>query len=386
MVRPKVLIVETDPGSGDWHYANMLSSALADEGVDVTLATLSPVEPVASPRTVPIFSIGLRPPMFGWPRRLLLRRASHHVERVWRLWRLVADLRPDIIHFQRQLGVLDFAYLRYMRRLGLRLVCTVHGPLPPRMGPPTLARFKQMDLILAHARETEEQLVAVGLPRWKIKRILHGSYVHLCQPCDMSPREAKELLGIPANSRVILFFGSIEWRKGLDRLIDAFGMVAKDHPDLYLAISGYANEDFLPYEAQMSRLRIRERVTVNLDWIPYGEMQRYFNAAFMVVLPYRRISQSGVLQLAYAFSRPVVVTNVGGIGETVPEDGTGLVTKSCDAGGIAEAIRELLSDPERAERMGRRGRELAETKYSWSGIARDVARLYHKLCRFPDGD
>jgi glycosyltransferase involved in cell wall biosynthesis len=233
-----------------------------------------------------------------------------------------------------------------------------------------------VDLILTHSLRTKRQLEREGIPEWRIKKILHGSYLHLCQPADLPTEEARRLLGISPDANVVLFFGSIEWRKGLDRLVDAFAILARRDRSLYLVISGYPNEDFRPYERRMRELGIRDLVKVNLNWIPYSDMQKYFNAASVVVLPYRRISQSGVIQLAYAYARPVVVTDVGGIGEIVVEDGTGIVAKSESAEDIAEAIQVLLSDPVRAASMGQLGRRLAETKYEWRHIAQQLARFY----------
>jgi glycosyltransferase involved in cell wall biosynthesis len=237
-----------------------------------------------------------------------------------------------------------------------------------------------MDLILVHDATTQRQLTEAGIPASRVRKILHGNFIHFCQPRDLSPADARRSLGLDPEARVILFFGSIEWRKGLDRLIEAFAMVSQEFNDVYLAISGYPNEDFSTYRAQIERLGIRDRVVVNLQWVPFSEMQRYFHAASMVVLPYRRISQSGILQLAYAYERPLVVTESGGIAEAVLGDGTGLVARDSRPAGIAAAIRELLSDPERATRMGRRGRVLAETKYAWSRIASDVVSFYRSIC------
>ncbi len=376
MGRLRVLIVEPSDRSGDWHYANMLASALMDEGVEVRLATLSPFDMVFTPRAVPVVSIGPYPPVISWPRTLFARRAVYHLAKVLTCLRVILEYRPNIVHFQQGLGVLDFGYFRAIRRSGSRLAYTVHAPLPPRLGSVGRARFRQVDLILVHSLRTQSQLEAEGIPGRKIRRILHGNYLHLCRPTDLPAEEARRLLGIPEDAEVILFFGSIAWRKGLDRLIDAFGMLKQSDMRLYMVISGYPNEDFGPYERRMEKLGIRDRVVLNLNWTPYSEMQKYFNASSVVVLPYRRVSQSGVIQLAYAYARPVVVTDVGGIGEMVAEDGTGIVVKSDSPEAIAEAIRVLLADPACAAHMGQLGRRLAETKYDWRRIAQRVSELY----------
>lgn len=382
-VKGRVLIVEPANRSGDWHYANLLASALRDEGVDAQLATVFPFVRIATPRDVPVVSIGPRQPVSFWPGYLVFHRLWYYVARVGGLFTVILRLRPAIVHFQRPIGPLDFFCFWLIRRLGLRVAYIIHTPLPPQLSLTARARFRQVDLFLTHAERTKQQLVAIGIPRDRIVRILHGNYLHLCHPSDLPGDDARRLLGLPPESRVILFFGHIEWRKGLDRLIEAFALLSREENDLRLVIAGTANENFAPYEHLITSLGIRDRVVVDLRWIPYSEMQRYFNAAFVVVLPYRLISQSGVIQLAYAYRRPVVVTDVGGIGETVYEDGTGIVAESEDPDGIARAILRLLADPALASRMGERGRQLAETKYAWSGVARDVAAHYRMLEAVP---
>ncbi len=371
-------------GSGDWHYALTIAGALADARVSISLATMFPIEPFPPVREdVPVYSLGLKP-LGDYSRLKLVDRARHHAEKMRRLLALVKDLRPDIVHLQKPLGALDFAYLRYIKSLGPRVAYTIHTPLPPRLNLVVRGRLRQAQLILTHATRTKDQLVKAGIDPRTIHKIYHGNYIHLCQPRTLSPAAARRCLGLPRDARVVLFFGSIEWRKGLDHLIEAFALLARETEDVYLVIAGYPNEDFSVYESQMARLGIRNRVVTDLRWMAYGEMQVYFHAAMVVALPYRRISQSGVLQLAYAYERPLVVTDVGGIAEVVGEDETGLVVRTPSATDFAAALRELLANPDRAAEMGRRGRHLAETKYAWSTIAERVAGLYETLLNGTD--
>lgn len=374
----RVLIVEPSSGAGDWHYANMMASALADRGIDVSLATLFPYEHIAAPRRIPVFCIGPRPPFYRWPRPVSIQRAAHHVGKIKRVVSLVADLRPDVVHITRRLGLLDFAYFGLIKRFGPKIVFTVHMEPAPR-SLLDRARFSKVDLVLTHATRTMHEFVRRGVAASKLRRIYHGSYLHLCQPQGLSPEEARRLLDLPSSARVVLFFGSIEERKGLDCLIDAFALIADVHPDLHLVIAGKPKVDLTQYEERIRDLAIGHRVRRDLRYIPFSEMQVHFRAASVVVLPYRNVSQSGVLQLAYAYGRPVVVTDVGGLSETVLEDGTGVVASALDSRSVANAILQLLRQPEEAERMGRRARELAETKYSWSTIAEVVEAFYRGL-------
>jgi len=91
-----------------------------------------------------------------------------------------------------------------------------------------------------------------------------------------------------------------------------------------------------------------------------------------VVYPYRSISQSGALQVAYAFSRPVVTTSVGGFPEAVDDGKNGYLVKPESAGEMSEAILKIIENPKLADQMGKESRRLAETRFSWRPIAKDI--------------
>jgi len=129
---------------------------------------------------------------------------------------------------------------------------------------------------------------------------------------------------------------------------------------------------------RIDKLNLSHRVILDLRYIPFDSAQVYFSAADVVVLPYRRIYQSGVLQLAYAFGRPVVVTDVGGISEAVAADGTGVIAAP-DAETLARAILRLLTDQELARAMGDQGLLVARTKYSWEAVSEKVIKIYREL-------
>jgi glycosyltransferase involved in cell wall biosynthesis len=150
-------------------------------------------------------------------------------------------------------------------------------------------------------------------------------------------------------------------------------------------IAGDPREDFSPYRTQIERLGITKNVILDLRHIPFSELSKYFAACDVVALPYRRIYQSGVLQLAYGFGRPVVVTDVGGLGDVVRSDRTGVIAPTPDAPGVASAIRQLLADPAGAAEMGTRARHHAETTYSWATIARSIGDVYRSVAPVPPG-
>ncbi|HKX19311.1 MAG TPA: glycosyltransferase family 4 protein [bacterium] len=376
----RVLMVTGQSGGGIWHYACALSKALTDEGVDVALAAPYPFEsdvvdglpvwPLGSQN-----SDGTRSPSLRW------HRAAGHLQKLRQLRQLLLDFHPDIVHFHDRFGLFDFLYLDLLKRLGPRIVYTAHD-VRSLFGKTTWfdrARYRAADAIFVHSSNGVADLLEGGIDQSRIVRVPHANYYHLRDRSATQCRRDYPDLGIPSGARPILFFGSIAPYKGLSLLIEAFSLLLRDDPSVYLVIAGRPKDDFEVYNRQIHRLKLEEHVVADLRYIPFEEFGRFFLAANVVVLPYQRIYQSGILQLAYAFGRPVVVTNVGGLGEMVAEDRTGLVAETNDTVGLASAIRHLLTEHANAEEMGNRARRLATTKYSWAAVARKVAEIYQAL-------
>ena len=154
--------------------------------------------------------------------------------------------------------------------------------------------------------------------------------------------EYKNQLGINVDDQVILFFGYVRKYKGLDILLKAFPKILQKNPNTFLLVVGefYDNPD--SYFKLIEELNIRERVKVINQFVPNEEVAKYYLASDVVVLPYRSATQSGILNVAYGFNKPVVVTNVGGLAEFVIEGKTGFVIKPDSEDEIVKGYEEYL--------------------------------------------
>lgn len=377
----RALLVEPQSAGGFWHYVNSLAHALAGAGADIHIATVEPYEVLPGRNSLPVWAIGAagisRAPLVTYP----LRRAGNLATKLLRVRKLIDALRPDVVHLHGRLGMLDFPFLAHLRARGVGLVYTAHNPRPRsgRNGWLDLARYRQVDAIIVLSTQGRRDLVDDGVRKDKILYIPHGNYIHFCDAGNLNPRNARQLLGLSPDARTILFFGGIAPHKGLGILIDALARQAQNDASVRLIIAGKPFENMTPYLQALARKNLERNVLLDLRWIPFEEMPKYFLASDVVVFPYRQAYQSGVLQLAYGFGRPVVVTDVGELGVTVAEDGTGIVAKAVTSQDLAEAINRALGNREAAERMGRRGRHLAETKYSWEAIAQRCLDVYASI-------
>lgn len=150
--------------------------------------------------------------------------------------------------------------------------------------------------------------------------------------------EACRFLGLDPNFRYILFFGFIRKYKGLDLLLEAMNDVPKN---VKLVVAGefYADEE--EYLKIIKENHLEDRVMLHTRFIPDSEVRYYFSMAHLVAQPYRSATQSGVTQIAYYYDVPMLVTDVGGLAELVPDGEVGLVC-SPNSNAIQEAIRNYF--------------------------------------------
>ena len=177
-------------------------------------------------------------------------------------------------------------------------------------------------------------------PESKYAVIQHPLYSHFGQKKDRLETEKK--LGLLHGMKNILFFGLIRHYKGLDILLEAFGKLPEDYQ---LIVAGEPYGSFDIYQEIIDRLPGKDRIHLNLKYIKDSEVADWFSAADLAVLPYRSATQSGISSVSYHFEVPMIVTDVGGLKETIGDRGTGLVAPEGTPECISSEILRFFSDP-----------------------------------------
>ena len=132
--------------------------------------------------------------------------------------------------------------------------------------------------------------------------------------------------------------------QGLDTALEALARLPREL-DVRLLVAGRFWEGRGRYDALVEQLGLGDRVEIHDGYVSNEDAALAFSAADAVVLPYRSATQSGVAQLGYAYGKPVVATNVGGLPAAVDHGRTGLLTPPGDPAALAEAIKRLAADP-----------------------------------------
>lgn len=187
---------------------------------------------------------------------------------------------------------------------------------------------------------------------------------------------AKSALGLDPERKYVLFFGMVRKYKGLDLLIDAFAIFAAQHPDVDLLIAGEFYDNEAKYRRQIADLGIADRTILYNQFIPSEDVRHYFCSSDIVAQTYITATQSGVTQIAYHFHRPMLVTNVGGLAEIVP-DTVGYITDKT-ALDISEKLADFFSNGREVAMS--RAAESEKKRFSWGSMVAGFEQLFSN-CR-----
>lgn len=158
---------------------------------------------------------------------------------------------------------------------------------------------------------------------------------------NVSVADARKLLGISENTHVLLFFGFIRKYKGLKYLIDAMPQITKNHADTELIIVGeFFDNDRDDYCELIEKTGCSRKIRLVEGYLPDEEVEPYFAACDVLVLPYISATQSGIVQIAYSFEKPVIATRVGGLPDVVVDGKTGYIIEPEDTNAIVEAVKK----------------------------------------------
>jgi glycosyltransferase involved in cell wall biosynthesis len=375
-----------DPSFKSPAYDLHLMSALQEQGVEIELIASQYVHVDLTPkpnlhinyfffRSLRRWKNLLRKnSLLRWGLRLLVYGID-----LFRFRRLLKSNPPDVLHIQWTLFPrLDRMFFRSIAK-HVPIVLTVHNPAVRKS---LLAKFDDMvsftefaDQIIVHAEQNREQLLQRrALPSGQVHGVPHGPLFEDFE--EVTSQQARQHLGISENTPLILFFGIIKPYKGLHDLIAAMPTVLAAIPNAQLIIAGPKQESLESYSQAIAEHHLEEHITLHVTFIKNENVPFYFGASNVVCLPYREASQSGALLSAYRFGKPVVVTNVGALPETVDHGKNGLVVPAQNVDALAQALIEILSDPAMQRRFGEHSRQLARERLSWATAAQKTIDVY----------
>jgi D-inositol-3-phosphate glycosyltransferase len=353
------------------HFSDELARTLRLRGHDVTMETFS--------RQYPSFlfpgTTQLEGGLDTLPPDTTARLDSLNPLSWWTTARRIRKSGADLVVFAYWLAFFAPAYrsmTRSLRRAGVPVVAIVHNALPHerRLGDRSLGRsfLSRCSRLVTLSRAVAEDVETLGVST-PIIEAGHPVYTHFGR--EVAQADARETLGFDLEDPVLLFFGFIRRYKGLDTLIEAMPRILKSHPNATLLVAGEFYEDEQAIRNRVTALGIGASVRFDTRYVPDERVPLYFSAADIVVQPYRSATQSGVAHIAFHFGRPVVVTDVGGLAETIPDGEAGFVVPPENPSRIADVVNRFFSDSAIRERVVA-GASRQHGVFSWHALAEIV--------------
>ena len=393
VLRPPSIRVALLTGGGDKPYALGMAAALTSVGIHVDFVgsdDLSVPELLANPR---LNFLNLR----GDQREDASTKAK--VLRVLKYYaRLIgyaAKAKPKLFHilWNNKFQLFDCTLLMlYYKLLSKRVIFTAHNVNAGKRDQndswlnriSLKVQYSLCDHVFVHTDGMKSEMTSeFRIPERKVSVIPFGIN-NTVQSTSLSSAEAKRQLGTSGGDKALLFFGNIAPYKGLEYLISAFAELLNKDRSYRLIIVGKPKGSegyWKQIHQRIARSGIRDRVIERIEYIPDEETELFFKAADVLILPYTRVFQSGVLFLGYSFGLPAIASDVGTLKEEIIEGQTGFVFKPQDSSDLASKIdkyfrSELFRDLEtrRAEIKA-----YANERYSWDKVAAVTTSVYSRF-------
>jgi glycosyltransferase involved in cell wall biosynthesis len=384
-------------GGGDRPYAFGLATELIAKGATLDLIGSDELDCAEFQGKPEVNFLNLRGNQ--QPDTSFERKVSRVLMFYARLIRYAATAKPKIFHilWNNKFEFFDRTLLTlYYKLLGKRIVLTAHNVnAAKRDSKDTLLnrltlriQYRLVDHIFVHSEKMKlELLEEFGVPGSRVTVIPFG--INNSVPYTrLSPDEARQRLGIREGEKTILFFGNIAPYKGLEYLVTAFKQISIRLEEYRLIIAGRPKNCESYWTAIQERISEdvqRGRVLLRANFIPDEEIEVYFKAADVLVLPYRHIYQSGVLFLGYNFGLPVLVSDVGSLKDEIVEGKTGFVFRPEDPADLAKAIESYFASDLYID-LGRRRqgiRDYATERHSWAVAGQMTMSVYGGLLTMP---
>jgi glycosyltransferase involved in cell wall biosynthesis len=295
---------------------------------------------------------------------------------------------PDIVHVQYlpmlQLHLpFELWFLRYCRRLGSKLVCTVHDILPSDTGEAYKHTFQKlygmMDALICHSEAAKQELISgFHLAPECIRVIPHGPFFYDFP--KSSPASARNRLGVKEEECLVLWQGIIRPYKGVQFLLDAWARVQQAGARARLLIAGIGDEALLAaIRRKVQALSLEDSVDLRLDFAEPYEMLSYYQAADIVVYPYRAVTTSGALMTGITQGKAIIATSLAPFRELLQDGKNALLCRYADTPGLAAALLVLINDSPLRARLAAASASLNLGEQMWKQIAAQTVACYESL-------
>jgi D-inositol-3-phosphate glycosyltransferase len=193
---------------------------------------------------------------------------------------------------------------------------------------------------------------------------------------------ARKRLNLPLDKKIILFFGQIKTVKGLEVLLNALAIACKKNNNLLLVVAGKVwKDDFSVYEKIITKHKLHDNVSLRIGFVDNEDVPLYFNAVDAIVLPYRKIYNSGVLIRAMSYATPIIASDFGPFKEFIKHNKNGLLFRTGDSEDLAKKILNAFTNAENLTNMGVEAKRMIVDQFSLNSIGKQYVNIYSKALK-----
>lgn len=241
--------------------------------------------------------------------------------------------------------------------------------------------LKRGDAFIVHSEQDRRRLRALlpNSPVWRTNLpTFNSTFGVQHQPMPDQIAQLRRSLHLEGK-QVLLFFGFVRPYKGLEYLIQALPHVRQQLPNAHLLVVGEFWGGKAAYVGYARDAGVIDHMTIIDQYVPNEAVQPYFDIADVVVLPYVSATQSGIVQLAFGFGKPVITTRVGGLHEVVQDGYNGLVVPPQNEEALAAAIVRFFTEKLAESLSAHVIAERDAGRFSWQEVVTAVEQIEQRV-------
>lgn len=375
----KIGIIDTLGGHGGFHYyTDGLARGLSNAGTDVVLYTSDHTKDVFEKNYTSKNTFGTI-----YSNEKKIKRAIRFIKNIIKTTVISKIDKVDFLHFHFfHYRIFEFLMIFAAKTAGLGVIITLHD-IESFGGKSTSALrtliVKMADGLVVHNSFSRVQLLhSSGVKLSKVAVIPHGHYAdYYCNP--PSRRDARKKLNLSEDTFIFLFFGNSRLEKGLDLLIEAAGNLPRSTDWLLLIAGKMTDVQFDIYKEKIKIANLLDNSRIDVGLVSEEDTACYFRSADIVVVPYRKIYESGVVIMAHTFEKPVLASDLPPLIDAVAEPGGGIMFANGDVVSLQTALAAAMNNHFDLAVMGVRGRENVLKTRDWNEIARQTIKFANQV-------
>ena len=288
----------------------------------------------------------------------------------------IKDIHPDLIIIQWWHPYFAPCYMVLLRHLrGIKTLFVCHNVFPHERFPMdkflTRKTLDKGSCFIVQSGQDEDDLKSI-ISNANYVRAVHPTY-NVFKMQNMSKEQARNILGISEDQKILLFFGFVRKYKGLDYLIQAMPEIKKQLNNCKLLVVGDFGDDKADYVSSINKVNVSDVIEIYDDYIPDKEVEKFFAASDVVVLPYVSATQSGIVQIAYGFEKPVIATEVGGLPDVVTDGKTGYLVPAENPKALSDVIIKFFNEGN--QKSFEFGVKKEAYRFSWDRMVESITNL-----------